>query len=104
MNHLSLNSSLLAPKLGHTLDLVLMFGFPTHIMEIIDACLSDHSTILFDASPPSSQTKPPLPARFSRFINSSTASKFSDALIAVPNTCIIEPSLPPLAQRLLLPY
>lgn len=73
-------------------------------MEIIDACLSDCSTILFDASPPSSPMKRSVPAHFSHFINSLIASKFSDALIAVRNTSNIEVSIPLLAQRLLLTY
>ena len=37
-------------KLGHTFNLVLLLCFPVSNMEIIDDCLSDQSTVVFDPS------------------------------------------------------
>ena len=56
-------------------------------MEIIDSCLSDHSAVLFDSLLSFFQTNSHLPVRCSRYLNSTTADKFSQALIATPNTC-----------------
>lgn len=81
-------------KLGHTLDLVLSCGFAICNMEVIVACLSDHSAILFDSLLSLLPTNYPLPVRCSRYLNSSTADKFSQSLIAAPNTCTIEASPP----------
>lgn len=63
-------------------------------MEVVDACLSDHSGVLFDASLPFFSTESHLPVLCCRYINSLTASKFSEALVAAPNTCTIEASPP----------
>ena len=79
-------------KLGHTLDLVLSCGFPIFNMEIIDACLSDHSAVLLDSFLSFLPTNFHLPVCCSHYLNSSTADKFSLALIAAPNTCTIEAS------------
>ena len=63
-------------------------------MEIIDACLSDHSAVLFDSFLSFLPTNFHLPVCCSHYLNSSTADKFSLALIAAPNTCTIEASPP----------
>ena len=77
-------------RLGHTLDLVLSLGLNVNTTELIAPCLSDHSTILFNAILPQPPAKPQRPIHRSRHINASTANKFSEALIAAPSTCIIE--------------
>ncbi|XP_055505939.1 leucine zipper protein 2-like [Leucoraja erinacea] len=82
-------------KLGHTLDLVPLSGLPTCNTDIIDACVSDHSAIIFDISLPFSPSKSHLPARNSHYVNSTTASKFSEALIAAPDICTIDGASPP---------
>ena len=86
-------------KLGHTLDLVLSCGKPICNMEVIDTCLSDHSAILFDSLLSFLPTNSHIPVRCSRYLNSSTADKFSLALIAAPNTCTIEASPPHLSTE-----
>lgn len=86
-------------KLRHTLDLVLSCGFHISNEETIDACLSDHSAVVFECSLPLSPAKPLLPVRYSRYINSSTANNFAKALIAAPNTCTIESSPPHLSTE-----
>ena len=48
-------------KIGHTRNLVLSFGFLISNVEIIDACLSDYSTIVFESFLPFSQAKSLLP-------------------------------------------
>ena len=55
-------------KLGQTLELVLSFGFSISNMEIIDACLSDHSAVVFDSFLPFSPTKSHLSVHCSRYI------------------------------------
>ena len=81
-------------RLGHTLDLVLSYGLNTNNMKTIAPCLSDHCTILFDAVMPLPLAKPKIPVRLSRYCNSLTATKFSEALSSSPNIHIIENSSP----------
>ena len=88
-----------AHKLGHALNLVFSFGFPISNVEIIDACLSDHSAVVFEWFLPFSPAKSPLPVHYSRYINYSPAKKFSEALIVTPNSCTIESSLPHLSTE-----
>lgn len=60
---------------GHTLDLVLSYGFPVNNVFVGDAVFSHHSPVMFDFNL-NHYTKLPAPVRFGRFIKPDTASGF----------------------------
>ncbi len=81
----SLMQSVLEPthSHGHTLDLILSFGFPIHNVETADTLLSDHKPVIFNASFTASlfgnlQSCKPV-GKWLRAINPSTASQFVEA-------------------------
>ncbi len=68
-------------NLGHTLDLVLSYGYPITNLRVIDAAFSDHLPIVFESvcvsTTPCSQS-----VSYSRFIQPLTASLFSEHYLA----------------------
>lgn len=78
-------------ELGHTLDLVLSCGLPVSNLEISNAFFSDHMPVLFDISIPCF-SKPSIPARRCRIINSSTAAQFSSVFQNSSETYVTFPS------------
>ncbi len=57
---------------GHTLDLVLSCGLPVSNLDISEVSFSDHMPVLFYISIPC-YSKPSIPARRCRILNSSSA-------------------------------
>ncbi len=81
----SLMQSVLEPthNHGHTLDLILSFGFPIYNVETADTLLSDHKPVIFNASFTASlfgnlQSCKPV-GKWLRAISPSTASQFVEA-------------------------
>jgi len=68
--------------LGHTLDLILSHGFSVVNVHIEEASFSDHKPIVFNVNLPNPLSVAKTPGRFSRFINSLTASHFSECFLS----------------------
>lgn len=66
---------------GHTLDLIMSYGIPVDVF-IEDASFSDHKPIIFTIPVVSSALVKKHAGSFSRFINSRTASQFSEKYLA----------------------
>ncbi len=69
-------------NLGHTLDLVLSYGFPITNLRVIDAAFSDHLPIVFESVCVSITPTCSQPVSYSRFIQPLTASLFSEHYLA----------------------
>jgi hypothetical protein len=68
--------------LGHTLDLILSYGFSVGNVFIEDAFFSDHKPIVFNVNLPNPLSVAKSPGRFSRYINSLTASHLYECFLS----------------------
>ena len=68
--------------LGHTLDLILSYGFSVDNVFIEDASFSDHKPIVFNVNLPNPLSVAKSPGRFSRYINSLTASHLYECFLS----------------------
>ena len=65
--------------LGHTLDLIMSYGFPIESIEIKDASFSDHLPIVLNIFTHGPLSTVRSTGQYSRFINYTTVAKFSDS-------------------------
>ena len=68
--------------LGHTLDLILSYGFSVDNIVIEDATFSDHRPIMFDVTLSNHLPATKAQGHYSRHINSLTAAQFSDSFLS----------------------
>ena len=68
--------------LGHTLDLILSYGFSVDNIVIEDATFSDHRPIMFDVTLSNHLPATRAQDHYSRHINSLTAAQFSDSFLS----------------------
>lgn len=64
---------------GHTLDLILSYGFNVDNIQFEEATFSDHRPVLFDLALSAPKSSCRAPSRYSRHINSLTVEQFSDS-------------------------
>ena len=72
---------------GHTLDLILSFGFPVHNVTVSDFPPSDHKSVSFHILLPYPGSKPPSSSR-SRIFNANSAARFKTAFLAAPPVAV----------------